>query len=80
MSKEKRLLFERIRDVPEDVMGQSDDEDQPLNYNDFVEGRAPLDISHGGGELDDLQNELNEALNGKKRRSVKFTHFRSSAD
>ena len=80
MSKEKRLLFERIRDVPEDVMGQSDDEDQPLNYNDFVEGRAPLDISHGGGELDDLQNELNEALNGKKRRSVKFTQFRSSAD
>jgi hypothetical protein len=68
LSAEKLLIFERIRDVPEEAMDQSDNEDQGLNYNDFVEGKAPLDISHGGGELEDLQNELNEELNGNKKR------------
>jgi hypothetical protein len=76
LSKEKRKIFDKIRDIPEDVMDQSENDEEPLNYSDVLDGTVPLDISHGGGELDDLQSELKETL-GKKKRSVKPFPYRT---
>ncbi|KAJ6525789.1 hypothetical protein DFH09DRAFT_1095503 [Mycena vulgaris] len=56
-------------DIPEDSNDPSDYEDgDEFGYNDVADGTVPIEISHGGGELGDLQDALNEAMNGKKQR------------
>lgn len=58
-----------MRDIPEDSNDPSNNEDgDEFGYNDVADGTVPIEISHGGGELGDLQDALNEAMNGKKQR------------
>jgi hypothetical protein len=67
LPKKKREAFERLRDMPDDPMDHSDDESpSTFNYDDVAEGNIHIDISHAGGEMGDLQDDLNEELNGKK--------------
>ncbi|KAJ7889418.1 hypothetical protein B0H13DRAFT_2341539 [Mycena leptocephala] len=67
LPKEKRAAFERLRDMPDNPMDHSDDEvPATFNYGDVAEGN--IDISHAGGEMADLQDDLNQELNGKKKR------------
>ncbi|KAJ7835428.1 hypothetical protein B0H13DRAFT_2240085 [Mycena leptocephala] len=66
LPKKKREAFERLRDMPDDPMDRSDDESPAaFNYDDVAEGNICIDISHAGGEMGDLQDDLNEELNGK---------------
>ncbi|KAJ7876438.1 hypothetical protein B0H13DRAFT_2236010 [Mycena leptocephala] len=52
--------------MPDDPMDRSDDESPAaFNYDDVAEGNICIDISHAGGEMGDLQDDLNEELNGK---------------
>ncbi len=67
LPKEKRAAFEHLRDMPDDPMDHSEDEGPAtFNYDDVAEGNSRIDISHAGGEMGDLQDDLNEELNGKK--------------
>ncbi|KAJ7831870.1 hypothetical protein B0H13DRAFT_2240523 [Mycena leptocephala] len=53
--------------MPDDPMDHSDNESpSAFNYDDVAEGNIHIDISHAGGEMGDLQDDLNEELNGKK--------------
>jgi hypothetical protein len=53
--------------MPDDPMDHSDNEGpSAFNYDDVAEGNIHIDISHAGGEMGDLQDALNEELNGKK--------------
>lgn len=53
--------------MPNDPMDHSDNEGPAaFNYDDVAEGNIRIDISHAGGEMGDLQDELNAELNGKR--------------
>ncbi|KAJ6543312.1 hypothetical protein B0H10DRAFT_1970455 [Mycena sp. CBHHK59/15] len=62
LSKEERRKFNQLHDIAED-----DDQDA-WNYQEVVDGNVRIELSHGGGELGDMRDELNEELNGKKQR------------
>jgi hypothetical protein len=67
LPKKKHEAFERLRDMPDNPMDRSDDESPAaFNYDDVAEGNICIDISHAGGEMGDLQDDLNEELNGRK--------------
>ncbi|KAJ7645339.1 hypothetical protein B0H17DRAFT_1216045 [Mycena rosella] len=58
--------LEAMRDIAND---DSDTEtDDPLTYHDVADGHVRIKISHAGGEMGDLQDNLNEELNSKKQR------------
>ncbi|KAJ7718135.1 hypothetical protein B0H16DRAFT_1797773, partial [Mycena metata] len=77
--KKKREL-ERLRN-PDDCTDISDDEPTTFNYTDVAEGNIPINISHAGGEMGDLQADLDEELNGvhKKKYHDKRTRWDSTA-
>jgi hypothetical protein len=67
LPKEKCTAFERLRDMPDDPMDHSDDEGPAtFNYDDIAKGNIHINISHASGEMADLQDDLNQELNGKK--------------
>lgn len=66
LSKEEHRKFNQLHDIAED-----DDQDA-WNYQEVVDGSVRIELSHGGGELGDMRDELNEELNGKKQRCVIF--------
>lgn len=64
LSKEQRQTLNRLRDLPEDA------EEDMMTLQDILDGSVPLDLSHGGGEMENMEQELNEELNGKRQRYV----------
>ncbi|KAJ7655525.1 hypothetical protein B0H17DRAFT_1146362 [Mycena rosella] len=61
-----------MRDIADDSTDSSDNEPQDVfTYNDVLDGNVRIEISHAGGELDDLQDNLNQELNGKKQQSFR---------
>ncbi|KAJ6457862.1 hypothetical protein DFH09DRAFT_1115679 [Mycena vulgaris] len=63
LSEDRLRVFRQMRDIPEDSNDPSDYEDgDEFGYNDVADGTVPIEISHGGGELGDLQDALNEAM------------------
>lgn len=60
--------MDKLRHIPnEDDQWEDDD---TFTYDDVVDGSVPITISHGGGEMADLERGLWEDIHGKKKRSV----------
>ncbi|KAJ7640923.1 hypothetical protein B0H17DRAFT_1216483 [Mycena rosella] len=53
-----------MRDIANDYL----DIDEPFTYHDVADGHVRIEISHAGGEMGDLQDDLNEELNSEKQR------------
>ncbi|KAJ7491428.1 hypothetical protein B0H11DRAFT_1912051 [Mycena galericulata] len=62
LSKEQRQIFDQLRDIPDE------NETHSWDYQDVLDGHVPVEISHGGGEMKDIAEELNTELNGKKQK------------
>ncbi|KAJ7646237.1 hypothetical protein B0H17DRAFT_1215731 [Mycena rosella] len=51
-----------------DESASSDNESQDVfTYNDVMDSSVCIEISHAGGEPDDLQDDLNQELNRRKQ-------------
>lgn len=61
--------LDRLRDLPDDETVEWEDDDN-IALEDVLDGTVPITISHGGGEIADMERELSEELHGKKKRSV----------
>ncbi|KAJ7605703.1 hypothetical protein DFH06DRAFT_921037, partial [Mycena polygramma] len=71
LPKDKRAAFERLRDMPDDTNDDDSDDEggpTPFNYDNVAEGNIEVDISHEGGEMGALQDELAKELNKAKRK------------
>jgi accessory colonization factor AcfC len=56
--------LDKLRHIPnEDDQWEDDD---TFTYDDVVDGSVPITISHGGGEMADLERGLWEDIHGKK--------------
>ncbi|KAJ7112328.1 hypothetical protein C8R44DRAFT_550780, partial [Mycena epipterygia] len=49
------------------------------DYQDILDGNVQVDISHGGGEMGDMQDALNDELNSQKRRCRHDTRDRGDS-
>ncbi|KAF8153707.1 hypothetical protein K438DRAFT_1474734, partial [Mycena galopus ATCC 62051] len=56
------------------------EDDDTFTYDDVVDGSVPITISHGGGEMADLERGLWEDIHGKKKRSVRRRDTRNRWD
>lgn len=65
-------MFDRMRDIPDDPIEWADEEIGMQDYQDILDGHIQAEISHGGGEMGEMQDALNEELNKKKQRYVAF--------
>ncbi|KAF7371636.1 hypothetical protein MVEN_00019100 [Mycena venus] len=68
---EQLVIFNKLRDRP-DMGDNSEVEDgrAAYSYNDVAEGNVGIEISHGGGEMAALQEELVEEKNRKKKKGI----------
>ncbi|KAJ7687762.1 hypothetical protein B0H17DRAFT_1136116 [Mycena rosella] len=67
-----RRKLEKMRDIADNSMDSSDNGPQDVfTYNDVLDSNVRIEISHASGELDDLQDDLNQELNGKKQQSFR---------
>ncbi|KAJ7724512.1 hypothetical protein B0H16DRAFT_1736701 [Mycena metata] len=80
LPKKKRQELKRLRN-PDECVDMSDEEPRSINYTDVAEGNTRINISHAGGEMEDLHADLDEELNGvhKKKYKEKRTRFDSTA-
>ncbi|KAJ7710742.1 hypothetical protein B0H17DRAFT_1190439 [Mycena rosella] len=63
----RRRKLERIHDIA-DKSASSDNKTQDVfTYNDVVDSSVRIKISHAGGKLEDLQDDLNQELNRRKQ-------------
>ncbi|KAJ7260012.1 hypothetical protein B0H12DRAFT_1231951 [Mycena haematopus] len=67
--------LDRLRDLPDDETAEWEDDDN-IALEDVLDGTVPITISHGGGEIADMERELSEELHGKKKRKRKDTRNR----
>ncbi|KAJ7204885.1 hypothetical protein B0H12DRAFT_1243562 [Mycena haematopus] len=67
--------LDRLRDLPDDETVEWEDDDN-IALEDVLDGTVPITISHGGGEIADMERELSEELHGKKKRKRKDTRNR----
>jgi len=67
MTPDQRRALKALRELPLlDSNGNDPDyEDEDINLGDILDGSAPLDISHGGGEFNELRKALRANLSGK---------------
>ncbi|KAF8156396.1 hypothetical protein K438DRAFT_1986820 [Mycena galopus ATCC 62051] len=52
------------------------EDDNTFTYDDVVDGSVPITISHGGGEMAELERGLWEDIHGKKKRRRRDTRNR----
>ncbi|KAJ7106376.1 hypothetical protein C8R44DRAFT_744603 [Mycena epipterygia] len=76
LSKVDRQKLDRLRDIPDDLVEWTSEEMGMQDYQDVLDGHVQMDISHGGGEMGDMQDALNEEMNSKKRRKRQDTRSR----
>ncbi|KAJ7358050.1 hypothetical protein DFH08DRAFT_911665 [Mycena albidolilacea] len=58
-----------IHDIPDNEVDEWQDDDGDFTYEDMIDGAVPIDISHGGGEMQDMAQALSDDLHGKARRT-----------
>ncbi|KAF8169309.1 hypothetical protein K438DRAFT_1774323 [Mycena galopus ATCC 62051] len=68
--------------VADEVADEDDqwEDDNAVTYDDVVDGSVPIDISHGGGEMADLERGLWEDIHGKKQRPGRVNGFRQQME
>ncbi|KAJ7133133.1 hypothetical protein C8R44DRAFT_730328 [Mycena epipterygia] len=76
LSNENRRVFDRLRDIADDPNEWADEEIGMQDYRDILDGHVQAEISHGGGEMGEMQDALNEELNSKKQRKRHDTRNR----
>jgi hypothetical protein len=63
-----------IHDIPDEEGDEWQDDDGDFTYGDVIDGAVPIDISHGGGEMQDMAQALSDDLHGKARRWARFVY------
>ncbi|KAJ7348546.1 hypothetical protein DFH08DRAFT_959943 [Mycena albidolilacea] len=66
-----------IHDIPDDEVDEWQGDDGDFTYGDMIDGAVPIDISYGGGEMQDMVQALSDDLHGKARRKCQDTRYRS---
>ncbi|KAF8178302.1 hypothetical protein K438DRAFT_1908475 [Mycena galopus ATCC 62051] len=64
------------KEVADEVVDDHWEDDNTFTYNNVVDGSVPITISHGGGEMADLERGLWEDIHGKKKRRRRDTRNR----
>ncbi|KAF8187398.1 hypothetical protein K438DRAFT_1907534 [Mycena galopus ATCC 62051] len=64
------------KEVADEVADDQWEDDDTFTYDDVVDGSVPITISHGGGEMADLERGLWEYIHGKKKRRQRDTRNR----
>ncbi|KAJ7351595.1 hypothetical protein DFH08DRAFT_957896 [Mycena albidolilacea] len=72
-----RNTMNNIHDIPDDEVDEWQDDDGDFTYGNMIDGAVPIDISHGGGEMQDMAQALSDDLHGKARRKRQDTRYRS---
>ncbi|KAJ7309220.1 hypothetical protein DFH08DRAFT_810623 [Mycena albidolilacea] len=70
-----RKTMNNIHDIPDDKVGEWQDDDGDFTYRDMIDGAVPIDISHGGGEMQDMAQALSDDLHGKARQKRQDTRY-----
>ncbi|KAJ7671708.1 hypothetical protein B0H17DRAFT_1162089 [Mycena rosella] len=75
LDSDRRWKLEKMCNIADDSTDSFENEPQDVfPYNDVLDGNVHIEISHAGGELDDLQDNLNQELNGKKQQSIQHAY------
>ncbi|KAJ7192983.1 hypothetical protein GGX14DRAFT_305777, partial [Mycena pura] len=75
LTAESRKILNRLRDIPDEEESGWVNEGS-FTYQDVLNGTVPIDISHAGGELADMERGLTEFLDGQRKIKRKDTRNR----
>ncbi|KAJ7331092.1 hypothetical protein DFH08DRAFT_815174 [Mycena albidolilacea] len=70
-----RKTMNNIHDIPDEEGDEWQDDDGDFTYGDVIDGAVPIDISHGGGEMQDMAQALSDDLHGKARWKRQDTRY-----